>query len=206
MDGMTVQRTKAPVPLGEHVPDADQRIVLFGQSWDSFERLLEMRGERPVPRMAYLDGAIELMSPSSNHESIKSFIGHLFEQYCYVRKIQIQPVGSWLLKRRRREAGLEPDECYVFGREKKRRPDLAIEVVWTSGGIDKLEIYRRLEVSEVWFWKREHITVYELEADGYRERRGSRFVPDLELALLCRLAHCDTLNDALDQLHASLGA
>jgi hypothetical protein len=28
-------------------------------------------------------------------------------------------------------------------------PDIAIEVVWTSGGIDKLEVYRGLDVPEV---------------------------------------------------------
>lgn len=33
-----------------------------------------------------------------------------------------------------KEAGLEPDECYVIGAEKEY-PDLAIEVVWTSGGM-----------------------------------------------------------------------
>jgi hypothetical protein len=26
-------------------------------------------------------------------------------------------------------------------------------VIWTSGGIDKLEVYRRLRVREVWIWK-----------------------------------------------------
>ncbi|MEG4506483.1 Uma2 family endonuclease [Microcoleus sp. F6_B4] len=36
---------------------------------------------------------------------------------------------------------------------KKAIPDLAIEVVFTSGGIDKLQLYKRLGIPEVWFWE-----------------------------------------------------
>ena len=53
------------------------------------------------------------------------------------------------------QRGVEPDECYVFGdAPDPERPDLAIEVVWTRGGIDKREIYRALGVRELWFWRR----------------------------------------------------
>lgn len=45
--------------------DSDHIIVLDGATWADYERLLAMRGDRPVPRMAYLDGRIELMTPSS---------------------------------------------------------------------------------------------------------------------------------------------
>ena len=67
-----------------------------------------------------------------------------------------------------KEAGCEADECYIFGPRPrdKARPDLAIEVVWTSGGLDKLEVYRRLEVGEVWFWKDGVIAVHVLDRDG----------------------------------------
>jgi len=40
------------------------------------------------------------------------------------------------LRKRLQKAGLEPDNCFIFGDEprRKRKPDLAIEVIWTSGG------------------------------------------------------------------------
>lgn len=58
----------------------------------------------------------------------------------------------------RRERGAEPDECYVFGEDPDpERPDLAIEVIWISGGMNKLEIYRALGVAEVWHWRRGRI-------------------------------------------------
>jgi len=39
------------------------------------------------------------------------------------------------------------------------------EVVWTSGGIDKLEIYRRLGVGEVWRWKDSRIEIHVLQGE-----------------------------------------
>ena len=70
---------------------------------------------------------------------------------------------------------LEPDECYLIGDQARDTPDLAIEVVWTSGGIDKLEIYRRLGVREVWRWKDSRIEVYVLREQHYESRSGARF-------------------------------
>ena len=85
----------------------------------------------------------------------------------------------------------------------KSSQDLAIEVVWTSGGINKLEIYRRLEIQEVWFWKREVLTVYGLTPSGYEVREQSAFVPELDIALVCKLSELEPLNEALKQLRAA---
>ena len=57
---------------GDYVPTADQRIVTYGVTWEQFEAQLALRGERSVPRIAYLEGALELMSPSKEHARIKS--------------------------------------------------------------------------------------------------------------------------------------
>jgi Uma2 family endonuclease len=35
----------------------------------------------------------------------------------------------------------------------KPTPDLVIEVVFTSGGIKKLNLYPSLNIPEVWFWQ-----------------------------------------------------
>ena len=65
------------------------------------------------------------------------------------RDIDIMPYGSWLLESKVHRRGIEPDECYVLGEVTDPEvPDLAIEVVWTSGGLDKLEIYRKLRVRD----------------------------------------------------------
>jgi Uma2 family endonuclease len=170
---------------GEFVPTADQRLVTYGVPWSHYEAQLALRGDAPVPRIAFLEGALELMSPSKEHERIKSYIGCLVEAYALERGIDLSPYGAWTLKDRPTESGLEPDECYLVGEQSKDTPDLAIEVVWTSGGIDKLEIYRRLGVGEVWFWKTSRIEVHVLRQGLNEATKRSSVFPDLDLALLC---------------------
>ena len=142
--------SQTTAPAGEQVPTADQRLVTYGVPWSHYETQLALRGDHPVPRIAFLEGALELMSPSKDRERIKSYIGRLVEAYALEREIDLSPYGSWTLKQAPQQAGLEPDECYLVGDQQRDTPDLAIEVVWTSGGIEKLEIYRRLGVGEVW--------------------------------------------------------
>lgn len=93
------------------------------------------------------------MSPSWNHEILKKFIARPLEAYAEERNLDLNGAGSWTLKNPEVERGAEPDECYTLG-PKKAVPDLAIEVAWTHGGLDKLDIYAELGVGEVWFWRK----------------------------------------------------
>jgi Uma2 family endonuclease len=63
-------------------------------------------------------------------------------------------------------------------------PELAIEVVTTSGTINKLDVYRGLGVPEVWFWKENHIAIYWLGQNGYEEATRSWLLPNLDIAEL----------------------
>ncbi len=178
----------ADVPPGEYVPTADQRLVRYNVPWSHYEAELALRGDAPVPRMSYLDGALELMSPSKHHERAKSYLGRLIEAFALERDIDLSPYGGWTLKNAPKESGAEPDECYIIGPDQeKETPDLVIEVVWTSGGIDKLEIYRRLGVGEAWFWQDGHITVYVLRHSQYQTVAQSLLFPGLDLHLVCAL-------------------
>jgi Uma2 family endonuclease len=193
------------VPPGEYVPTADQRIVMNGVPWAHYEALLALRGDASVPRISYLDGAMELMSPSKHHERNKSYIGRLVEAYALARGIDLSPYGGWTLREAPKQAGVEPDECYLIGPDQDRGiPDLAIEVIWTSGGIDKLEAYRRLRVPEVWFWKDGTIQVHVLGENGYRIAPGSECIPGLDLALLCSFLDLPTVIQAVKAFRAAL--
>lgn len=199
--------TSAQIPAGEHVPTADQRLVRYGISWSHFEAQLELRGDVSTPRMAYLEGAMELMTPSRDHERIKSFIGALIEAYALERSIELSPYGGWTLREAPRLAGIEPDECYIVGADQSPQiPDLAIEVRWTSGGLDKLEIYRRLEVGEVWFWRDDRIEVFVLDGGEYEEVGSSRLFPDLDVQLLCSMLSYPTLTAAIRAFRRTLQA
>lgn len=192
------------VPAGEYVPTADQRIVMRA-SWEQYEALLTLRGDVAGPRMAYLDGVVELMSPSKDHERIKGYIGRLIETFALERGIDLSPYGGWLQKAADKRAGVEPDECYLVGEDQGRaRPDLAIEVVWTSGGIRKLEIYRRLDVKEVWFWKKDVVQIHVLREGRYVRTDVSEAFPGLDLALLCSFLGAPTLTHAIKGYRAAL--
>jgi len=166
--------------------DRDQFVVLHNISWSDFEALLEMRGETAAPRIAYVDGELQLMAVSKSHEGIKTSIARLLEAYAEERDIALNGFGSWTLMKKRLKCAKEPDECYIIGKG-GTRPDLAIEVVWTSGGMDVLEIYQRLGVGEVWFWKNGTIAVYLLRGKRYVPADRSRLFPDLDLGLLVGL-------------------
>lgn len=98
----------------------------------------------------------------------------------------------------------EPDECYVFDAEGTERPHLAIEVVWTSGGIDKLEVYRRLRIREVWYCRKGQLQVYVLTDQGYRPQGRSTRLPGLDLPLLTQFLDQPTAYDAIQSFRAAL--
>ena len=190
----------------EETSSDDSIVVLREASWKDYERLLEMRGDHSAPRISYLEGEVEIMSPSKDHEVIKSYIGHLLEAWCVDRDIHFRPAGSWTLKREENQSGAEPDECYLFGPEPRETPQLAIEVEWTRGGIDKLEIYRRLGVEEVWYWHKGVIEIYVLTEGAFTRAERSRVLPDLDVELLASMLDRDSLTQAVRDFRKALDA
>lgn len=169
-------------------PRTIDHFVHLHVGWDDYAKLLAMRGERSVPRITYLNGVVELMTPSRYHEVDKKRFARLLEAWAETAGVRLEGYGSWTLKDEERDCGAEPDECYCvnrLARSDEDRPDVAIEVVWTSGGIDKLEVYRRLGVREVWFYERGSLRFFALRGDeSYVEIPLSEIVPQLPRDLL----------------------
>lgn len=165
--------------------DADQIITLHGVSWTEYEVLLAIRGDRPGLRLTYLEGELELMSPSRSHEQIKTTLARLIETWATERRLRLIGLGSWTVRNAPRERGLEPDECYALS-ERHDRPDLAVEVIWTNPAVSKLDVYRGLGIPEVWIWQDERIHVHVLRGDAYVEVERSELLPDAPLAAFAR--------------------
>ncbi|HVS02189.1 MAG TPA: Uma2 family endonuclease [Thermoanaerobaculia bacterium] len=198
---MSVATPAAPSAIRDH----DHIVVLTGATWADFQRLLEIRGERSSPRLAYLEGRLEMMTPSRSHEGVKSMIGCLLEAWCLERGIDITPYGSWLLEDKAAEGGVEPDECYVVGGdEEPARPDLAIEVVWTHGRIDKLDLYRRLGVCEVWYWRDGRLELYALRGQSYEPIQESGVLPGIDVAQLLRFLAVKPMTRAVREYRQAL--
>ena len=157
-----------------------------------------------MPRIAFLDGVVELMSPSRPHESLKSRIGRLVEVWCLEKGVEFSAAGAWTLRNKRQRRGIEADECYVFGTEPRpRRPHLAIEVVWTSGRMNKLEICRPIGVSEVWVWRNERVSVHVLRRGVYENAPASEVLEGIDLDVLVRTqsAHRQPVHPRVPRRH-----
>lgn len=185
MDRSHAPRIGPPVPVLWSELDRDQVIVLRGVSWTHYEALAAARGA-PQPRMAYLDGALEVMTTSRRHEIWKKLIARLVEAYVDETGGPLNALGSATFRKKAKQAGVEPDECYCIGRV-RGVPDLAIEIVYTSGGIDKLEVYRRLGVAEVWFWIEGRFWIYGQVGGRFEERARSVALPGLDLDEVARI-------------------
>jgi len=133
--------------------DSEQLFIINEISWQVYEFLLESIGDDyPGMSITYLEGTLEIMSPSHRHEFNKKIIALLIESYFLETDIDFYPLGSTTFREETVARGIEPDECYCINSEKSV-PDIAIEVVVTSGGINSLEVYKGLKVPEVWFWE-----------------------------------------------------
>jgi Uma2 family endonuclease len=176
------------------VAPEDEIQIRTGVSWDAFEAFLSERGEK-LPRVAYLEGTLELMSPSFDHDRISRRFAAVVEAYLDTLGIEWDSAGSWLLKHKPTNSGLEPDECYLIGdgARNRERPDLAIEVIWTSGSINKLEIYRRLRVPEVWIWRKKGISIHVLGPDGFEQSTTSACLPQFRFDLVTEMVERDLL-------------
>jgi Uma2 family endonuclease len=175
--------------------DPEDRYITDSANWEQYEELLARIGDTAGYRVTYLDGVLEIMSPSRRHEIGKSRIGNLLEIYFLEAEINYFPFGSTTLRQEEKSGGTEPDEAYCIGTDKEF-PDLAIEVIITSGGIKKLDVYRRLKVREVWFWQNDGFSLYHLreeipvqfgETCGYELIKKSELLPELDVE---RLAEC----------------
>jgi Uma2 family endonuclease len=81
------------------IAETDQCIVLEGVTWDGYVQIDEMLGESRSVRLKFADDRLEIMSPSRNHEHIKSNIGRMIELYCRRKKKFFQTEGSATLRR-----------------------------------------------------------------------------------------------------------
>lgn len=180
--------------------EEDQRITFHGVTWDRYGLFLAIRGDNAGIRVTYMAGELELMTPSGGHEWVKKTIGRLLEAYAAEKELVLEGYGSWTLRAAVRAVGVEPDECYMLGPIRKERPDLAIEVAWTPGGLDKLEIYARLKVPEVWIWSDGAITVHVLEEGGFVVAERSRVFPELDIRRFATFLDRPTQTEAVREL------
>jgi Uma2 family endonuclease len=194
-----------PEPLPDGA-DPEERLIVCGLSWQRYLDLDQAFGDdRPGPRLYYLDGELEIMTTSKEHERVKKWIGDFVGDYFFQHGIEVVTLGQATIRGTLSEAGAEPDESWCVA-EAKEIPDLVLEIAMTSGGLNKLEIYRRLAVREVWFWRRDALEIFALRpsGSGYEATPKSQLLPQLDIPLLERCVRMRSWTEARRTFRASL--
>lgn len=189
--------------------EGDVVDVQRGVSWAELETFLATKGDARCPRIHYLDGVLETVTPSRGHERQAAWIGALVTTWALVRNVDVSAYRSWLLKDQARRAGAEPDECFIVGDDSAaplERPHFVIEVQWSRRGIDKLEVYKRLGVPEVWFWERDRIVVYVQRRGRWIPSPTSLALPELDIDQLASFLDRPTTTAAMRDYRQALGA
>lgn len=167
----------------EHFLKQDRTLSFSGMTWADYEKFIAT--EYLGYRTSFLAGVITLMSPSQNHEAIKDFIFLLIVTYCDHFDLDYYPTGSTTYKDENNQVGKEPDASFCFN-NLKPVPDLAVEVVFSSGGTDDLKKYQKLGVKEVWFWLNNQLEIYVLTNDRYQPQEYSLNLANITTKLLSK--------------------
>lgn len=164
----------------------DQRIIHPNRTWEQFKLVQKGFEGSPGVHLFYYNSTIEILMPGPEHEFFKSIIGMLIEIFFVAKDVEFAPTGS-VTQEREGTASAQADESYCIG-GLKPTPDFSIEIVFTSGGPNKLERYKALEVPEVWFWEDGVFSLYRLRGNEYERiyRSGIPELAQLDFDLLAR--------------------
>jgi len=176
----------------------EQRVILSNVSWGTYESLLADHVDRGVPRFAYDQGVLEIVSPSPRHEKDSAALTQVVGIVAEECGVEFLPVGSTTFRSKSLQQGFEADAGFYFQHEELVRdlaaidvdvdppPDLVIEIDVGHPSLDKLPIYARIGMPEVWRCRGDRVTILALETDAYRESATSRALPILTGEILTR--------------------
>lgn len=171
----------------------DQCVVMRGIGWKGYSMMLRLRGERPRPRMVYLDGDLYLMSPAFPHERMAFRLGQFVMVIVEEFRIPCVPSRSTTFRRRKKEAGVEPDQSFYLANEARIRgkdqiqlrvdppPDLVVEAVHTHDADAAVRAHKRFRVPEIWVADEDGVKILVRQANGrYAEVDSSAAFPFLK--------------------------
>jgi Uma2 family endonuclease len=121
------------------------------------------------------------------------FVTVLTEEF----QLPVASYGDMTCRREQSQRGFEPDECFYITNVEKvlgkavldfdvdPPPDLGLEVDITRSSLNRLEIYARIRVPEVWSYDEKQLVVYHLNQHGaYEPATESHYFPGIPLAEL----------------------
>ncbi|MBE9127369.1 MULTISPECIES: Uma2 family endonuclease [unclassified Coleofasciculus] len=163
-----------------------QQFIHTGMNWQQFKLLQESFADSPGIRLGYYKEEVEILRVSPDCESISRMITALLVQYFLEKELEFNPLGSCTQEKEELEVSAQADESFAIGSFSATRPDLSIEVIFTSGSSRKLTRYQALGVPEVWLWEDGVFRLYHLRKSEYERIERSEVLPQLDINLLSR--------------------
>jgi Uma2 family endonuclease len=184
--------------------DPVQHFVFEGVTYAQFVAMTDAWGERSGLRTAFDGARLEIMTASRRHERWKKLLADLVRLMTIHLDIPMESGGNTTFRDRFAERGLEPDDCFwlesrdeILGVDEwvartHPPPDLAIEIVVTRTVVNRLEIYSKLGVPELWVFDGANLTAMLLTPEGaYQETERSAAFPFLQVSELLQFLTMD---------------
>lgn len=173
-------------------PKISQDEVLYGVSWEMYEKLVAENRDSQFPRLTYDSGILEItMSNSRQHETDNRMLARLVETLAEELEINYENAGSTTFREKSLSKGFEPDSCFyiqslekVAGKADTNEkndppPDLIIEINKTSSSVPRMPIFAAFGVAEVWRFNKNEVKFYVLREGVYLESKMSLALPIL---------------------------
>lgn len=189
-------------------PKGEQRVVICGLNWQSYQQILTALPETRSARLIYDRGKLEITMPLEDHDffgrMIGLFIRILVEEMSESRGFDIKTMGSTTMNYPNQDRGAEPDEAFyitnqpqVSGRTvnfaEDPPPDLVVEVDITHTDIDKNRFYANIGVPEFWRFNGRELNIYQLQDQQYQLVETSPTFPNIPKSRLYEfLEQCRT--------------
>ncbi len=171
-----------------------EKHLYYGVAWETYLELLDELGDDERPggiRLAYIDGALEIMSPKRLHEQITRFVDMILTLVTFEQGRNLDNCGAMTMRVDAQEKGGEPDSCFYLANESAVRgiaeidlqvhppPDVVLEVDITSPSLDKMKLYCAAGVPEVWRYDGARMRFFVLSDGEYKSATHSRSFPHL---------------------------
>lgn len=171
-----------------------QFAVLRSVSWQTYQSLVTDMGEHRAARLSYYQGILEIKMPSKLHELINRLLERIVTTLTEELGLSILSLGSTTLDRAEVEQGVEPDSCFYIQNAERidpedelpinLPPDLVVEVDITSSSRSRLQIYKLMQVPEIWRYNRQGFSILQLHEGEYVESENSLAFSTISVELL----------------------
>ncbi|MGH9755320.1 MAG: Uma2 family endonuclease [Blastocatellia bacterium] len=177
------------VEITKPATGAEQRLLLQGVSWETYDQLLHAFDERHLVHLTYYHGALEIMTVSLEHEKCKGIIGDIIKLIAGEMEIDYVSSAQTTFRLEYKAGGFEGDDSFYFSYldqirqmdkidlSKDPAPGLVIEVDISKPSINKLPLFADLGISEVWRFHKGGLKILRLSNGEFFEAEDSAFLP-----------------------------